>query len=227
MSKILVVEDDTTLCKFICEWLAHDHHLVEVVNTGDEGQSRLKAYFYDLIILDIELPNVTGLEILKDFRAAGGQTPVLILTGRKKIEDKLIGFDSGADDYLTKPFHGHELLARLRALLRRASGLFAEDVLKFGDIELDPTNYRVTKGGEEVRLRPKEFALLEFLMRNPNRVFQGEALLNRVWVTDSEATIDALTTCIRRLRQKIDEEGKPSIIRTVHGVGYSLELDKS
>lgn len=227
MAKILVVEDDTTLCKFISEWLALDHHNAEIVNTGDEALSRLKAYEYDLVVLDLELPNVTGIEILKDFRSGGGTTPVLILTGLKKIDDKLTGFDAGADDYLTKPFHGNELRARLKALLRRGGGSYSEDILKVGDLKLDATNYKVTKAGCEIHLRPKEFALLEFLMRHPGRVFQQEALLNRVWATESEATIDALTTCVRRLRQKIDDQGKPSTIRTVHGVGYSLDTEKS
>jgi len=223
LAKILVVEDDTTLCKFIAEWLALDHHHSEIVNTGDEALSRLKAYEYDLVILDLELPNIAGMEILREFRKSGGTTPVLILTGLKKIEDKVSGFDAGADDYLTKPFHGNELRARLRALLRRAGNAYLEDILRSGDLTLDAMNYKVTKSGCEIRLRPKEFALLEFLMRHPGRVFQQEALLNRVWATESDATIDALTTCVRRLRQKIDDEGKPSIIRTVHGVGYGLE----
>jgi DNA-binding response OmpR family regulator len=223
VSKILVVEDDPQLCKLIRDWLALEHHNVEVVEDGKEAIERLKIYEYDLIILDWNLPNVTGIEVLKEFRNRGGNTPVLMLTGRGTISDKESGFDAGADDYLTKPFHGKELTARLRALLRRPAS-YVGDVLKFGNLVLDRENYRVMRNEEELRLVPKEFALLEFLMRNPNRVFAPEALLNRVWATESDATVDALTTCIKRLRKKIDIDGQQSIIRTVHGVGYKLEL---
>lgn len=222
MAKILIVEDDLSLGKMVRDWLALDHHATELVSDGAEALSMLKVYEYDLIVLDWELPNVSGIEILKAFRAQGGLAPVLMLTGRGTIDDKESGFDSGADDYLTKPFHGKELTARIRALLRRPEG-YVGDILSCGALQLDKTNYRVTRGEEEIRLLPKEFALLEFLMRNQKRVFAPEALLNRVWATESEATVDALTTCIKRLRKKIDVDGQPSIIRTVHGVGYKLE----
>ncbi len=222
MAKILVVEDDVALGKMVRDWLLMEHHNVEIVSDGGEAREMLKVYDYDIIILDWELPHVSGIEILKEFRSRGRSTPVLVLTGRSAIDDKETGFDAGADDYLTKPFHGKELTARLRALLRRPEN-FVGDLLKFANLTLDHSNYKVMKDGEEIRLLPKEFALLEFLMRNPNRVFAPEALLNRVWVTESEATVDALTTCIKRLRKKIDVEGKQSVIRTVHGVGYKLE----
>lgn len=222
MAKVLVIEDDVSLAKMISDWLSLEHHNTELVHDGTDAAARLKVYDYDLIVLDWELPGVMGVDILKEFRARGGLTPVLMLTGRGTIDDKEKGFDCGADDYLTKPFHAKELTARLRALLRRPEGYLGE-TLKVGDISLDRANFRVARGDEEIRLLPKEFALLEFLMRNQNRVFAPEALLNRVWVTESEATVDALTTCVKRLRKKIDVEGKPSIIRTVHGVGYKLE----
>jgi len=222
VAKVLIVEDDVSLGKMIRDWLVMEHHKVEIVTDGAEAQNMLKVYEYDILILDWELPHVTGIEILKEFRSRGGTTPVLVLTGKGTIDDKETGFDAGADDYLTKPFHGKELTARLRALLRRPEG-YVGDLLKFAHLTLDHQNFQVMKAGEEIRLLPKEFALLEFLMRNPNRVFAAEALLNRVWVTESEATVDALTTCIKRLRKKIDVEGQPSIIRTIHGVGYRLE----
>jgi len=222
VAKVLVIEDDVALAKMISDWLSIEHHKTELVHDGNDAADRLKVYDYDLIVLDWELPGVKGVDLLKEFRSRGGLTPVLMLTGRGNIEDKEKGFDYGADDYLTKPFHAKELTARLRALLRRPEGYLGE-TLTVGDISLEHANFRVTRAGEEIRLLPKEFALLEFLMRNQNRVFAPEALLNRVWVTESESTIDALTTCIKRLRKKIDVEGKPSIIRTVHGVGYKLE----
>lgn len=222
MAKVLVVEDDVALGKMVRDWLSLEHHNTELVADGAEGLSRVKVYDYDLLILDWELPGAPGIEILQAYRARGGLAPVLMLTGRGSVNDKEMGLDAGADDYLSKPFHAKELTARLRALLRRPEG-YLGDILKVGSISLDRTNYRVMRGAEEVKLLPKEFALLEFFMRNPNRVFAPEALLNRVWASESEATIDALTTCIKRLRKKLDTEGQESLIKTVHGVGYKIE----
>ncbi|HEY9784503.1 MAG TPA: response regulator transcription factor [Candidatus Obscuribacterales bacterium] len=222
MAKILIVEDDQVLADLAREWLGFEHHTVDVVGDGTEGLDRVKHYEYDLIVLDWQLPGISGLEILREFRASGGTAPVLMLTGRGTVSDKETGLDSGADDYLTKPFHAKELCARVRALLRRQRG-YLGNVVQVGDLVLDRMSYKVTRGGEEVKLVPKEFALLEFLMRNPNRVFSPEHLLNSVWPTESDATVDALTTCIKRLRKKIDVEDKPSIIQTVYGVGYKLE----
>jgi DNA-binding response OmpR family regulator len=222
VAKILVVEDDVSLCNAINDYLALEHHKTEFINDGHEAMQRLKVYGYDLIILDWELPKASGVEILRDFRSRGGTTLVLMLTGRSAIGDKEVGLDAGADDYLTKPFHAKELAARVRALLRRPQ-MLTGTVLKVGNLSLDLTNYLVKRGDSEIRLLPKEFTLLEFMMRHPNRVFAAEALLNRVWSDESDATPGALTTCIGRLRKKIDLEGKPSLIRTVHGVGYTLD----
>jgi DNA-binding response OmpR family regulator len=222
MAKILLVEDDVDYSGVLEGWLTDEHYTVEVLNDGSEARDRLAAYQYDLVILDWMLPGVTGVELCKEMRSEGNTTPVLMLTGRSAIEDKEQGFDAGADDYLTKPFNFKELSMRVRALLRRASGL-ASNCLTVGDIVLDPVSYSVTKGGEEVRLQRNEFALLEFLMRNPNRVFSAEALLERVWTADSEATSDAIRTCMKRLRKKLDSDPDSSIIQTLHGVGYKLQ----
>lgn len=199
-----------------------DHHQVEMVNDGLDALNRLKISIYDLVILDISMPGMEGLEVLKNFREAGGTASVLLLTGRNTIDDVEKGFDAGADDYLKKPFHGRELNARVKALLKRPTVVLG-NVLPFAHIVLDRENYRVTSQGKEIALLPKEFTLLEFFMRHPNRVFSAEALLNRVWEADSDATEEAVTTCIKRLRQKIDVEGKPSLIRTMRGAGYKLE----
>jgi two-component system, OmpR family, response regulator len=177
---------------------------------------------YDVIVLDWDLPGATGVEICTSFRAKGGNTPIIMLTGKSTLRDKEEGLDSGADDYLTKPFHIKELSARIRALLRRPLSVTG-NTLKVGDITLCPISYKVTKAEQEVQLLPREFALLEFLMRHPGQVFGAEALLDRVWNSDSEASPDALRTCMKRLRKKIESPEGDSIIKTVHGVGYKLE----
>lgn len=225
MAKILVAEDDSKLCIVIGDWLAMEHHNVETVSDGGDACHRLKTCEYDLIILDWDLPTLSGLAVLKEYRDRGGRTPVLMLTGKDTVADKETGLDAGADDYLTKPFNGRELLARLRALLRRPTAMLA-NVLEFAGLKLDRANYLVTRDGEELNLLPKEFDLLEFFMRNPNRVHAPEALLNKVWADESDATVSAVTTCIKRLRRKIDPDGKPPLLATVHGVGYKLTLPR-
>jgi len=206
----------------IRDWLATEHHHVESSTDGKDALEKLEFYEFDLVILDLKLPGIEGIDILREFRARGGRTPVLILTGKDKLEDKEAGLDTGADDYLTKPFHMKELSARLRALLRRPD-TYVGDLLKIGALEVNTATHQVKRDGKEIALLPKEFALLEFFMRHPNQVFSSDALLNRVWASSSDATIDALTTTIKRLRKKIDVEGQKSIIRTVHGVGYKLD----
>lgn len=220
MAKVLLVEDDADLANTVRTTLLFEHHQVELIESGSDADIQLKTFDYDLIILDWGLPGKTGIEICRDFRSAGKKTPILLLTGKDSIADKEIGLDAGADDYLTKPFDMRELSARVRALLRRAAQV-TENVLVAGDIALDTIKYRVSKLNNPVDLQPKEFQLLEFFMRHPNQVFSAEALLARVWPSDSEATTEALRTTLKRLRRKVDPDG--TLIRTVHGVGYVLE----
>jgi len=222
VSKVLIIEDDLGLVRMIRDWLAIEKYDVETVSDGPEALEKLKFYSFDLVVLDWQLPGMAGVDVLREFRAHGGTTPVLILTGKSSISEKEEGFDSGADDYLTKPFHMKELSARMRALLRRPSN-FVGNVIKVGALELDPGNFKATKDGAELKLQPKEFALLEFFMKHPNQVFSSDSLLNRVWASESDATSEALTTTIKRLRKKIDKEGEPSFLKTVHGVGYKME----
>jgi DNA-binding response OmpR family regulator len=225
VAKILLVEDDMGLSRMVRDWLTFEHHLVETADNGRDGLDKLQFYQYDLVILDWELPEMTGIEICKEFRSRGGTTPVLMLTGKGTIGDKESGYDAGADDYLTKPFHMKELSLRLKALLRRGGTALQSDKLKFRDLELEPASHRVTREGKDLQLLPKEFALLEFFMRHPNQVFSAEALLSRVWASETDTTVDAVSTCIKRLRKKIDLDGQTSIIKTVHGVGYKLESE--
>ncbi len=222
MPKVLVVEDDLALQRMIIDWLSLEHYTIETAVDGQEAIDRLKFYQYDLVILDWQLPLASGIEVIRAHRSGGGRTPVLMLTGKSEIPDKEEGFDAGVDDYLTKPFHMKELSARLRALLRRPAGL-VEEVLQVGPLTVDRRSHRVELAGEIIDLKPTEYSLLEFLMRHPGQVFGAEALLDRVWSSQSDSTVDALTTCIKRLRKKITPAGREPIIKTVYGVGYKLE----
>jgi DNA-binding response OmpR family regulator len=224
LAKILLVEDDADLAETTQQWLVSEKNVVEVVYTGTDARERLRFYKYELIILDWELPGKSGLELLRDFRESGGKTPILFLTGRADIVDKETGLDSGADDYLTKPFSPRELAARIRALLRRSSES-SDTVLQARDIRLDAKNCTVLKNGEPVHLTPRELALLEFFMRHAGTVFSAEALLDRVWHSESDASPDTVRAYITKLRSKIDKEGCESIIRTVYKLGYALEKD--
>lgn len=222
MSKFLIIDDDVRLAELVMAWLTSQKHVTEHVDTGKEGLERLQIYKYDAVILDWELGDLTGPEICREFRNRGGKTPVLLLTGRSDVDDKESGFDSGADDYLTKPFDMKELSARLRALVRRYNDEVAKTFLEAGNVKLDTKMRQAYLNGEAISLQPKELALLEFLMRHPNEPFSSEAILDRVWSSESEAAPDTVRLHIMRLRQKIDIKGEESLIRTVHRVGYML-----
>ncbi len=222
MAKVLVVEDDTDTGATIKDLLVLESHIVEVVADGAEAASRLKQYDYDLIVLDWELPDTTGVEVLREYRLQRGKTPVLMLTGRSDFADKETGLDTGADDYLTKPFHPREFGARVRALLRRPASVETES-LELAGINVDTRTRMVKLEGKELDLRPKEYALLEFLMRHPNETFSPETLLKRIWSSESEATESTVYSFMSLLRKKLNEEGSPEVIKTVYGRGYRFE----
>lgn len=224
MAKILLVEDDWELSNSCKDWLAHELHVVETLVDGKEAAHRLKMYKYDVIVLDWDLPSLSGLDVCQQYRADGGAVPILMMTGKDTIDDKTKGLDSGADDYITKPFHLRELSARIRALLRRPS-IALGSKLKVGTLELDPQLRQVFMDGNEIQLLPREFALLEFLMRHQGEVFSPEHLLNRVWSSESESSINTVYTYIKTLRRKISQDGVDSPIVNVHGVGYKLMGD--
>lgn len=221
MAKILVVEDDLTICNIIDDWLTHQHHTVEITHNGLEADHYLKTYQYDVIVLDWGLPDLSGVDICKRYKTSGGRAPVLMLTGKRDIEDKEEGFNAGADDYLTKPFDVKELSARIRALLRRPTSVY-DNVMSIRNISVDPNNHVCTKDGAPLKLTPKEFAVLEFFLRNPNKVFNADALLDHIWNSEAGSGPETVRTCIKRLRRQIDTEGNTSIIENVHGVGYKL-----
>jgi DNA-binding response OmpR family regulator len=216
MAKILVVEDDRELSEKLKQWLNWERHVVDVANSGDDGWYMLTQYEYEVIILDWNLPGLTGYEVLKKYRANGGNAPVLMLTGMDQIEDKEQGFDAGADDYVTKPFNTRELSARIRALLRRPSDVYPQ-ALTVGNLSLDSRAIKVTKDGKEIQLQPKEFALLEHLMRHPNKVFSS------LWDADAEASEETIRTYMKTLRRKITQGEEACPIKTVHGLGYKIE----
>jgi len=222
MAKILVVEDEKELCISLKDWLAAESHHVDSLYNGREARTQLSLTSYDLIILDWGLPEVSGLDICKELRARGSTTPILMLTGRRDISEKEAGLDSGADDYLTKPFNPREFTARVRALLRRVPAV-SVSALKVGILELEPSSRRVTRNGKEIHLQPQEFDLLAFLMRYPGQVFSAEAILDRVWPSDSDVSPESVRTTISKLRSKIDEKGQSSLLKSVYGVGYKLE----
>jgi len=223
MAKVLLVEDDEEIAFSIRDWLSAEQHIVDIVHNGTEGLDLMSNFHYDLVVLDINLPDMNGIEVCSTYRNNGGNACVLMLTGNDRIVDKEHGLDAGADDYLTKPFHPRELSARLRALMRRSQrGGKASATLEIRGIELDPAAKRVSRDGVEIQLLPKEFALLEFLMRHQGEVFSQEALLERVWSSESEVSPDTVRVHIRRLRQKLGFEGD-TLIKTLHRQGYLLE----
>ncbi|HEY9715924.1 MAG TPA: response regulator transcription factor [Trichormus sp.] len=222
MAKILLVEDDLELAGTIQEWLSFENHKVEVANDGVAGWGFLQAYQYEVIILDWNVPGMTGLEICRHYRAKGGSSPILFLTGKSALEERELGLDTGADDYLVKPFHLKEMCARVRALLRRPAVMKGETI-RIGQVTLESVSHRVTVNGQEIKLQPKEFSLLEFLMRHPNQVFGSRALLEAVWTADSEASELVVRTYVKNLRRKMSQDGDQGLIQTVHGLGYKVE----
>ncbi len=220
VAKILVVEDDTHTAEMVSTWLQSERHVVDVAGNGTDGLEHLLMIEYDIILLDWDLPGMSGYEVLKHFRATGHTTPVIMLTAKAKDEDKEDGLDGGADDYLTKPYSLKELSARIRAQLRRQSRQLSNQ-LELRGIVLIPDQLRVTQEGKEIVLLPKEFSLLEFFMRNPDRVFSAEAVMIRVWSSETEPSTDAFRSTLKRLRQKLEvSQNQSALIETVHGAGY-------
>jgi DNA-binding response OmpR family regulator len=219
--KILLVEDDKNLAYLLRLHFQHERFLVDHVHNGGEAVAQLTNHTYDLIVLDWMLPDLSGIEVCRQFRARGGKTPVMMLTAKGAVEDMALGLDSGADDYMVKPFHPKELAARARALLRRPPQ-WEGKVLKARDIEFDTASKRVTRNGQEIDLTGKELALLELLMRYPNRSFTLEAILDRLWQSDSTASIDTVRTHMKTLRKKVGDDEDNPLIRTKRGMGYSL-----
>jgi DNA-binding response OmpR family regulator len=216
--RILIVEDSAGIVGFLRKGLREEGYTVEVAMDGDTGFQRAMGERFDAAVVDVMLPGRSGFQLVRDLRDAGVALPVLLLTARDRTEDKVEGLDSGADDYLTKPFEFSELAARLRALLRR-SGSGAPATLRVGDLELDPAAHEVRRAGERVELTPKEFALLEFLLRNTDRPLSRATLMEHVWGIRFDPGTNIVDVCINSLRNKLQDRDR-GLIQTVRGVGY-------
>ncbi len=220
MPNILLVEDDETLLSEIQRAIEHEGHEVTSCSTIADARRSLKDRKFDLIVLDWGLPDGTGVDFCTELRQSGENAAILMLTGRSLPAEKVQGLDSGADDYLTKPFHLKELTLRVRSLVGRAQRPLQAQVMKTKGLVLDEGKRSVTKYGAAIELTVKEFALLEFFMRNKDRVFSLDDLLNHVWVAEEEAAPDTVRTHIKNLRRKLDSPEEESLIQNVHGFGY-------
>ncbi len=221
MAKLLLVDDDEILVESLKHWLTAENHRVDCTHDGLQALEYLKSYEYDMIILDWQLPGMEGIDICRNYRAAGGKSFIIMLTGQGDSIHKEMGLDTGADDYIPKPFDIKELLARIRARLRRPSELHG-DILQVGTISCDVKARRVKLNGSELKLSPLEYNVLEFFLRHPDEIFSSENLLRSVWTADDEVAIDAVYTCLTRLRKKLQQGDGAEMIQNVHGVGYKF-----
>jgi DNA-binding response OmpR family regulator len=221
--RILVVEDEHRIANSIKKGLELERYAVDVAYSGIDGFDLASTEDYDLIILDLMLPGMDGLEICQELRNKQIHTPILILTAKGQLQDKIKGLDSGADDYLTKPFSFEELLARIRALSRRPKNLL-NTVLNIDDLRLDTLTYEVKRGNQLIQLSNKEFSLLEYLMSHPNQIVKKDQIINHVWNYEADILPNTVEVYIKNLRRKIDEpfKDKKALIHTVRGFGYRI-----
>lgn len=219
--RILIVEDEKKLCELIGRALKAERYAVDAAVDGRQGWLLAESYEYDLVILDLMLPGMSGPEILRRIRARNQQVPILILTAQDATEEKVRNFEAGADDYLTKPFAFAELVIRVKALLRRGPVTRAS-VLRVEDLEVDRLSQQVKRAGKRIELTPKEYALLEYLATNPGRVFSRTMLIEHVWDQSFEGLTNIVDVYVRHLRSKVDDPFPTKLIRTVRGVGYGL-----
>jgi two-component system, OmpR family, response regulator len=222
--RVLVVEDDASIASFVSRGLSEAGFAVDVANTGHDGLFKAQSAEYDAAVVDLMLPGRDGLSIVSELRRTGVRTPVLILTARRSVEDRVLGLESGADDYLIKPFAFPELLARVQALIRRAQGTPDAVELTVGDLRLHRLTRHVERAGQPIDLRPREFALLDLLMRNAGRVVSKTMILSHVWGYDFDPGSNVVDVLVFRLRDKIDRDFATPLLHTVRGVGYVLKV---
>lgn len=220
--RILVVEDEKKVARFIQQGLEEEHYTVDVAHDGEAGLQMAVSANYDLLILDVMLPKKSGLDLIREFRARKGTPPALMLTAKSATEDKVAGLDSGADDYLTKPFAFAELLARIRSLLRRSSKE-KSTTLTIADLELDTVSHKAKRAGRVIELTAKEYALLEYFLRNRNRVLSRTIIAEHIWDYNFDTGTNIIDVYVNHLRNKIEGEGEMRLIHTVRGVGYVMK----
>ena len=222
--RILVVDDERAVRDSLRRALTLEGYEVELASDGDEALGLLRSgeSHPDAVVLDVLMPGLTGLDVCRSLRASGDRVPVLMLTARDRVGDRVEGLDAGADDYLVKPFALEELHARLRALLRRSAGGAPDDLLRFSDLELDPLRHEARRDGEPIELTRTEFSLLELFMRHPRQVLTRSVIFERVWGYDFGYASNSLDVYIGYLRRKTEAGGRPRLIQTVRGVGYAL-----
>ena len=223
--RILVAEDDAVIAGFVAQGLREAGFAVDVAATGPDGLQKASQGGYDAAVIDVMLPGLDGLALIEQLRMRRVQTPVLILSARHTVDDRVKGLQAGGDDYLTKPFAFAELLARIQALLRRAGGTPEPTRLVVGDLSLDLLSRKVERAGQALDLRPREFALLEYLMRHPGRVLSKTMILSHVWGYSFDPGTNVVDVLVSRLRDKVDDGFASKLIHTVRGAGYVLKLD--
>lgn len=222
--KLLVVEDESKTADYVRQGLVEAGFVVDVGRTGLDGHYMAMSESYDLIILDVMLSGMDGWHVLQSIRASGNQVPVLFLTARSSVDDRVKGLELGADDYLVKPFAFSELLARVRSLLRRGSTPTHHDRIQIANLELDLARRRAMRDGQRIKLTNKEFALLELLVRRQGEVLPRSLIASQVWDMNFDSDTNVIDVAIRRLRAKIDSDFEPKLIHTVRGMGYALDV---
>lgn len=222
--RVLVVEDDANVARFLRQALEEEGHAVDTADDGVEAGNLAHLNPYDLILLDVQLPKMDGLQLAAELRRSGLQCPILMLTSRDSTQDVVRGLNAGADDYLTKPFALEELLARVNAITRRQLGP-ATGVLRFQDLEMDRLRRVVKRGGRALDCTPREFRLLEFFLLNPERVVSRTTLLEKVWDMNFDPGTNVVEAHISNLRKKLEEGGRPRLVHTMRGAGYALRVD--
>jgi len=220
--RVLIAEDEMEIAKAMKVMLEHSKYCVDVVYNGQDAFTYITTIDYDGIVLDIMMPEMDGLEVLKKIRKEGITTPVMFLTAKGELEDRVTGLNAGADDYLSKPFAGREFVARMKALTRRNQG-FVSVILKSGNTELDCNKYELKNGETGIRLNNKEYQMMELFMEHPHHIFSTEHLYEKIWELDTETNLDVIWTYIGFLRKKLRTIGSDIEIRTIRGAGYSLE----
>jgi len=222
--RVLIIEDDQQIASFVSKGLQQAGLAVDHVSDGEAGLEIAELNSYDVMIIDIMLPGLDGFSVIEGLRSKGNTTPILVLSARGSLDDKLRGFQTGSDDYLTKPFSFSELQARLQALLRRTSRGQGQNALEVGDLSMDLLSRKVVRGNREIELQPREFALLEYLMRNSGNVVSKTMILEHVWDYHFDPQTNVVDVLVHRLRNKIDKDFQAKLLHTVRGVGYVLKV---